>query len=48
MTMPSIVLGSPQWLIPAVAIVAVGAVAIAWSYTRWQGRRWVAVLFRQS
>lgn len=44
MTFPSVVLGSPQWLIPAVALVAVGAVAIVWSYLRWRGRRSVAVV----
>jgi uncharacterized membrane protein len=43
MIVASIVLGSPQWLAPAVTLFAVGVVATAWSYTRWRGRRWVAV-----
>jgi uncharacterized membrane protein len=44
MMLASVVLGSPQWLIPAVVLFAVGVVATAWSYTRWRGRRWVAVV----
>lgn len=44
MMLASLVLGSPQWLIPAVVLFAVGVVATAWSYTRWRGRRWVGVL----
>ncbi|AWM36563.1 hypothetical protein GobsT_56240 [Gemmata obscuriglobus] len=43
MTAPSVVLGSPQWLIPAAALVAVGAFMIVWSAARWRGRRSVAV-----
>ncbi len=36
---PSVVLGSPDWLIPAAALVAAGAAAVVWSYARWRGRR---------
>ena len=43
MTLPSIVLGSPQWLVPAGVLFAVGTVAVVWSYLRWRGRTWVAV-----
>lgn len=43
MTLPSIVLGSPEWLAPAIVLIAVGAVAVAWSYLRSRGPRWVAV-----
>jgi uncharacterized membrane protein len=42
MIVASIVLGSPDWLVPAVILFAVGVVAVIWSYTRWRGRRWVA------
>ncbi len=41
MTVPSIVLGSPHWLIPAAALVAVGVVAVVWSYARRPSRRTV-------
>ncbi len=44
MIVASIVVGSPQWLAPAVILLAVGVVATAWSYTRWRGRGWVAVV----
>ncbi len=40
----SIVVGSPHWVVPAAVLFAVGIAATAWSYTRWQGRRWVAVV----
>lgn len=39
----SIVLGSPEWIVPAAILFVAGVVATAWSYTRWRGRRWVAV-----
>lgn len=44
MIVASIVLGSPEWIVPATILFAVGIVATAWSYTRWRGRRWVAVV----
>jgi uncharacterized membrane protein len=43
MTATSIVFGSPEWVVPAAVLFAAGVVATAWSYTRWRGRRWVAV-----
>lgn len=44
MILASIVLGSPEWIVPAAILFVAGAVATAWSYTRWRGRRWVAVV----
>jgi uncharacterized membrane protein len=43
MTMPSIVLGSPEWLVPAIVLIAFGIVAITWSYARSRGPRWAMV-----
>ncbi len=43
MTGTSLALGSPHWLVPAVALMVVGAALVAWSYFRWRGPRWVAV-----
>lgn len=43
MIVASIVLGSPEWVVPAAVLFVVGVAATAWSYTRWRGRRWVAV-----
>jgi uncharacterized membrane protein len=34
MTMPSLVLGSPQWLAVTLALMSVAVIALAWSYTR--------------
>jgi uncharacterized membrane protein len=39
----SLVLGSPQWLVPAAVLFAAGVVAVAFSYARWRGKRWVGV-----
>jgi hypothetical protein len=44
MTMPSVVLGSPQWMIPAVILIGMGVVGISWNVLRWRGRRGMAVL----
>ena len=43
MTPTSLALGSPQWLVPTVALMVVGAAAVVWSYARWRGPRWVAL-----
>lgn len=43
MTGQSLVLGSPQWLIPAAAIAIVAVAAAAWGYARSRGRRSVVV-----
>ena len=40
--MTGLVLGSPQWLPAAAAVVGIGAVFTAWSYVRARGRGWVA------
>lgn len=43
MTGTSIILGSPQWLWPAVAIFAAGAAFVLWSYARSRGPRGVVL-----
>jgi len=44
MIVASVVRGSPEWVVPAAVLFVAGAAASAWSYTRWRGRRWVAVV----
>jgi uncharacterized membrane protein len=43
MTMPSLIWGSPQWMVAALVILGLAAAIIVWSYVRATTKRWVKV-----